>query len=79
MYSHDVTLSCLQVFKFSYCDHCSATEKETYKGTCEGFVKAVMDNFPKFGKMVKIHLLLHLPDSIVDYSPTSAFSTERLG
>jgi hypothetical protein len=71
-------LNFLQVFQFSYCDNCSATDKGAYQDTCGSFVKAVMDNFPEFGKKVKIHLLLHLPDSITDFGPTSAFNTERL-
>ena len=44
---------------------------------CKSFVRAVHEHFPDLKKRVKIHLLLHLPDDMMDFGPTSAYNTER--
>ena len=41
------------------------------------FVASVKEHSPDLLAKVKIHLLLHLSDSMSDFGPTSAFNTER--
>ena len=41
------------------------------------FVVSVKEHSPDLLAKVKIHLLLHLSDSMSDFVPTSAFNTER--
>ena len=65
------------MFKISYCDFCVETEEDHYKDICKNFVKVVTENFPEYRSKLKIHLLLHLPESMMDFGPTSAFNTER--
>ena len=55
----------------------SLSSKEEVQKICEEFVCAVKQYTPEFVNKVKIHLLLHLTDSICDFGPTSAFNTER--
>ena len=33
---------------------------------------------PEYAKRLKIHLILHLVDNIIDFGPTMCFNTERL-
>mgnify|MGYP003417524174 FL=1 len=48
-----------------------------YQGTCEAFVQAVKEYNPSMLKKKKVHLLLHLPDTLHEFGPTSAYNTER--
>ena len=48
-----------------------------YKSICKTFVEVVGTNFKDLTKKVKIHLVLHLVDCMVDFGPTSTFNTER--
>ena len=65
------------MFKFAYCQPCIESNASDYEEICKEFVRAVMDNFPDYKKKAKIHLLLHLPDDVIDFGPTSTFNTER--
>lgn len=53
------------------------SDSEKNQRICLDFVKAINDYFPDIHKKVKIHLLLHLTQSMIDFGPTSAFNTER--
>ena len=44
---------------------------------CTDFVQAVKDHFPDMLKKLKVHLILHLAQSMADFGPTSSFNTER--
>ena len=44
---------------------------------CTDFVQAVKDHFPDMLEQLKVHLILHLAQSIADFGPTSSFNTER--
>ena len=50
---------------------------ETHR-ICVKFVQAVKDNTPELLKKVKVHLILHLAQNMLDFEPTSSFNTERL-
>ena len=65
------------MFKIAYCDYFSLKERDECKAICQSFVQQVASCFPDLTKEVKIHLLLHLVDNMVDFGPTSAFNTER--
>ena len=40
---------------------------------------AITEHLPEFKQKLKVHLMLHLVDDIIDFGPTSAFNTERFG
>lgn len=83
VYSHtQVHIFCynptvLQVFKITYCQPFRYNSCREYQQVCENFVRAVKDNSPELLKKVKIHLILHLVESMSDFGPSSAFNTER--
>jgi hypothetical protein len=37
----------------------------------------VMEHLPELAKKLKVHLMLHLTDDMLDFGPSSAFNTER--
>ena len=76
----NVTFMCLlilEVFKIAYCDRSVQAGESYYSEVCKNFVDAVGLHFPDFMNKAKIHLLLHLPQNLVDFGPTAAFNTER--
>lgn len=66
-----------QVFKLAYCDHCIESEESEYRDTCQHFVDMVLEHLPHLGKKLKVHLMLHLSDNMMDFGPTASFNTER--
>lgn len=66
-----------QVFKIAYCEYFSVHDEMKNKEICQDFVRAIKNHYPEYTKKVKIHLLLHLVDSMISFGPTSAFNTER--
>ena len=46
-------------------------------GRKPAFVQAVKENALEHLKKLKVHLFLHLPQSMADFGPTSTFNTER--
>lgn len=48
-----------------------------YRETCKNFVDTVMEHLPELQQKLKVHLVLHLVDDMIDFGPTSAFNTER--
>ena len=66
-----------QVFRVAYCQIFSLSRRDECQRVCEEFVSSIKEHFPHLQKKVKIHLLLHLTDNMVDFGPTSSFNTER--
>ena len=56
--------------------HSHSTMRETQQ-VCTDFVQAVKDHFLDMLKKLKVHLILHLAQSMADFGPTSSFNTER--
>ena len=50
---------------------------ESMKSVCLGFAQAVDRHCPELRSKLKIHLLLHLPDHMLQFGPPSGFNTER--
>ena len=48
-----------------------------YCGIAEEFVAYVATAIPEMLHKVKIHLLLHLPSSLVEFGPAANYNTER--
>ena len=48
-----------------------------YKDICQDYVDTSRKYMPEYSKRLKNHLLLHLIDSMINFGPTSSFSTER--
>ena len=67
----------IQVFKLAYCQPFMQANYDEYKEVCEKFVSAVHEHCPELRKKVKVHMILHLPENVKDFGPTSAFNTER--
>lgn len=65
------------VFQITYCNPCVESQEKNYQSVCKKCVDAVKKNFPDLSKKLKIHLFLHLSDSMIDFGPTSSFNTER--
>ena len=52
------------------------SDSEKNQCICSDFAKAIKDHFPDFQE-VKMHLLLHLIQGMIDFGLSSAFNTER--
>ena len=76
-YPHTHIYTYLQIFRVAYCLPFSVDKVAEYKAICQGFVDAVKEYQPDFLRKVKIHMLLHLVDNMLDFGPCSAFNTER--
>lgn len=63
-----------QVFRMAYCN---CRDISVCHRVCEAFVQCINANFPDVKKKVKVHLILHLTQSMTDFGPTSTFNTER--
>ena len=66
-----------QVFRIAYCQRLRLSKIDEARKACKDFVDLVRDCFPQLQKKVKIHLILHLTESMIDLGPTSTFNTER--
>lgn len=67
----------VQVFRIAYCQKLMLSTLSERQRTCENFVKTALETFPELKQKVKIHLFLHLTQSMADFGPTSSFNTER--
>ena len=67
----------LQVFKIAYCDFCDQSNEKEYQRICGAFVDTMRGNIPELCQKLKIHLFLHLTESMMKFGPTSSFNTER--
>ena len=66
-----------QVFRLAYCIPLRKDDIDQYRETCRLFVESTVQYMPTFSKRLKVHLILHLVDCIVEFGPASCFSTER--
>lgn len=65
------------MFRIAYCQPFLESSYSKCKNIREEFVQTAYEHFPEFKKKVKIHLILHLPEHMLDFGPTSALNTER--
>lgn len=70
-------LSFWKVFQIVYCLPFTPSKYDDYKDICEQFVTSVANYMPQFSKRLKVHLLLHLVDDMIQFGPASCFNTER--
>ena len=61
----------------AYCTPFILAEANDHRITCLNFVHLISDHLPEHSHKLKVHLLLHLVDNMVDYGCCSCFSTER--
>ncbi|KAL5459987.1 hypothetical protein EMCRGX_G033391 [Ephydatia muelleri] len=73
----EVWFALSKVFKFVYCDTFLPEMVDVYKSQCLAFTHAVERNCPELRRKLKIHILLHLPDDMLQFGPASTFNTER--
>lgn len=67
----------IQIFRITYCLPYEHAQYQENKMTCQAFVSSVQANQPEMMNKAKVHLLLHLADNMLEFGPTSAYSTER--
>ena len=60
-----------------YCDEFEPQKIELYRDVCHQFARAIDCYSVTWRKKLKIHLILHLPDSMLRFGPASSFNTER--
>ena len=58
------------MFKFVYCDTFLPEMVDVYKSQCLAFTHAVERNCPELRRKLKIHILLHLPDDMLQFGPS---------
>eukprot|EP00731_Ephydatia_muelleri_P030907 Em0022g421a len=75
----EVWLALSMVFKMVYCDEFEPQKIELYRDVCHRFARAIDCYSVTWRKKLKIHLILHLPDSMLRFGPASSFNTERCG
>ena len=68
-----------QVFCIAYCLPFYATATEEYQLICNEFIDAVKEHKPELLMKQKVHLLLHLVQSLNDFGPSAGFNAERYG
>ena len=61
----------------AYCSPFSEDDLDGCNEVCQKFVTTVKEHQPEMLKKQKVHLLLHLPESMKEFGPTSCFNTER--
>ncbi|KAL5484396.1 hypothetical protein EMCRGX_G020888 [Ephydatia muelleri] len=75
----EVWLALSMVFKMVYCDEFEPQKIDLYRDVCHRFARAIDCYSVTWRKKLKIHLILHLPDSMLRFGPASSFNTERCG
>ncbi len=70
-------MATVQVFQVAYCQQFSPCHAAEVQAMCQSFVDSVKACNPEMLGKLKIHTLLHLSDSMMDFGPTAAFSAER--
>ena len=65
------------MFKITYIDDVQPGRYDEYKDICTSFVQSVSCSHPEMLNKQKVHLLLHLPDTLLQFGPICAYNTER--
>eukprot|EP00731_Ephydatia_muelleri_P000135 Em0001g135a len=73
----EVLVALSKAFKIAYCDFFKPILLDEWKRVCQGFVSAAKQHMPSLLEKQKMHLILHLVDSMVKFGRCSAFSAER--
>ena len=55
----------------------SSSERPKYESMVQAFVQQIRLQAPEMLQKLKVHLLLHLPENLLDYGPPSDYNTER--
>ena len=61
----------------AYCDDFHPDNLTEATEICKEFVEAVKVYKPALLQKPKFHLLLHLPQNMLEFGPTCSFNTER--
>ena len=72
-----VVICTFQVFQICYCTYYSPDNRAEWEAICQEFVSSIHHVYPSFTRKPKIHLILHLVESMEQFAPTAAFNTER--
>ena len=67
----------VQVFRTAYCIPFRPEDYRNCTDTVQELVEAAKAVSPLLLNKVKFHLQLHLPESLRQFGPTSAYNTER--
>ena len=67
----------IQIFRIVYCLPFRESDEMEYKEICKQFVDIARQFQPELLQKVKVHLLLHLVDCMLDFGPCSVYNTER--
>ena len=68
----------MQVFRIAYCQPFDPEMSNFNETVCRSCVDAIEAHFPSLKRRLKVHLVLHLCQSMLQFGPTSAYNTERL-
>ena len=68
----------IKIFRIAYYLPVLKDKISDYQRICEQFVASVKEYMPQFAKRLKVHLLLHLTDDMLEFGPPARFNTERL-
>ena len=68
---------CQQVFRIAYCQPFDPEMVGSYESDCSSCVTAILAHYPTLKRKLKVHLLLHLCESMLQFGPPSAYNTER--
>lgn len=66
------------MFRICYCEELQKSKIGHYRQICTQFVEATKEYMPQYSRRLKVHLLLHLVDSMTEFGATACYSTERL-
>ena len=61
----------------AYCLQLVPADMDAHRETCKAFVECTKLYMPDYAHRLKVHLLLHLVDCIIEFGPPSSFNTER--
>ena len=66
-----------QVFQLCYCDFYDPNKEGEWRELCTDFVDSITTAYPELSKKQKVHLFMHIIDSMKAFGPTSSYCTER--
>ncbi|KAL5468894.1 hypothetical protein EMCRGX_G030040 [Ephydatia muelleri] len=65
-----------KVFRIAYCQPFDPEMVGSYESDCSSCVTAIQAHFPNLKRKLKVHLLLHLCESMLQFGPPLAYNTE---